>query len=180
MKIIKQRTTISIIIILLLFILLLLRLFYIQIFNNELYIDRAYDLWTRNIVVNSRRGNIYDRNGELIVGNKLAPTISIIPSQIKDKDFAASLIAGALGYEVSDIIYHFNKNVSVEIIKPEALKLTEEQAKEIMKHNIDGVYLSSDVIRYYPYGSYLSHVIGIVGVVRDFGTTFIIKKIKKI
>lgn len=164
MKIIKQRTTISIIIILLLFILLLLRLFYIQIFNNELYIDRAYDLWTRNIVVNSRRGNIYDRNGELIVGNKLAPTISIIPSQIKDKDFAASVIAEALGYEVSDIIYHFNKNVSVEIIKPEALKLTEEQAKEIMKHNIDGVYLSSDVIRYYPYGSYLSHVIGIVGI----------------
>ena len=130
MKIIKQRTTISIIIILLLFILLLLRLFYIQIFNNELYIDRAYDLWTRNIVVNSRRGNIYDRNGELIVGNKLAPTISIIPSQIKDKDFAASVIAEALGYEVSEIIYHFNKNVSVEIIKPEALKLTEEQAKE--------------------------------------------------
>ena len=78
MKIIKQRTTISIIIILLLFILLLLRLFYIQIFNNELYIDRAYDLWTRNIVVNSRRGNIYDRNGELIGGNKLDPTISSI------------------------------------------------------------------------------------------------------
>lgn len=164
MKLINQRITIGIIIILFLFSLLIFRLLYIQVFNNELYIDRAYDLWTRNITVNSRRGNIYDRNGELIVGNTLAPTISIIPSQIKDKDYAAGVIASVLGYEVQDLMYHFDKNVSVEILKPEALKISEEQAKKIMNYNIDGVYLASDVIRYYPYGSYLSHVLGIVSI----------------
>lgn len=150
--------------ILILFIILLVRLFYVQIFNNELYIDRAYDLWTRNIVVSSRRGNIYDRNGKLIVGNTLAPTVTIIPAQVKDKEKAASSIAETLGLEVSDIYYHFEKKVSVEIIKPEARKITEEQAKKIISYNLDGVYIASDVIRYYPYGNYLSHVIGIVGV----------------
>lgn len=164
MKLINQRLVLGVIIIIILFTLLIIRLCYIQIFNNELYIDRAYDLWTRNIVVNSRRGNIYDRNGELIVGNTLAPTISIIPSQIKDREYAAGKIANVLGYEVGDIMYHFNKNVSIETIKPEASKITEDQAKKIMSYNIDGVYIASDVVRYYPYGSYLSHVLGIVGV----------------
>ncbi len=163
MKLINQRIKFGIIIISLLFIVLIGRLFYIQIFNNGLYIERAYDLWTRNIVVNSRRGNIYDRNHKLIVGNTLAPTITIIPSQIKNKEETAGVIAHELGLEIKDIIYHFNKNVSVEILKPEATKITEEKAKKIISYNFDGVYIASDVIRYYPYGSYLSHVLGIVG-----------------
>lgn len=163
MKIINKRIKIGIIVISLLFILLFIRLAYVQIFNNSLYIDRAYDLWTRNIVVNSRRGNIYDRNGKLIVGNTLAPTISIIPSQINDKEYTAGIIAKELGLETADIMYHFEKKVSVEILKPEATKISEEIAKKIISYNLDGVYIASDVIRYYPYGTYLSHVLGIVG-----------------
>ena len=50
-------------------------------------------------------------------------------------------------------MYHFNKNVSVEIIKPEASKISEDKAKKIMSLNLDGVYLASDVVRYYPYGN---------------------------
>ena len=164
MKLIYKRIRLCLIIILVLFIVLIGRLTYVQLFNNELYIDRAYDLWTRNIVVNSRRGNIYDRNKKLIVGNTLAPTITIIPNQIKDKEKAASAIADTLGINSGDIMYHFNKNVSVEIIKPEASKISEVQAKKIMSYNIEGIYVASDVIRYYPYGNLLAHVLGFVGV----------------
>ena len=39
-----------------------------------------------------------------------------------------------------------------------------EQAKRIVDENINGVYISSDVVRYYPYGNLLSHVLGIVGI----------------
>ena len=109
MKLINIRIKMSIIIIFLLFSLLIGRLLYIQIFNNEVYIDRAYDLWTRNIVVNSRRGNIYDRNKKLIVGNTLSPTITIIPNQIKDKQKACGIIADILGINTGDLIYHFEK-----------------------------------------------------------------------
>ena len=171
MKKIHFRIKFCIIMILLMFSLLIGKLLYVQVFNNEIYIDRAYDLWTRNIVVNSRRGNIYDRNGKLIVGNTLAPTVSIIPNQVKNKEETASKIAEILGLEVGDIMYHFEKKVSVETIKPEASKISEVKAKKIISCNLEGVYIASDVIRYYPYGSILSHVLGFVGVVRDFGTT---------
>lgn len=163
MKLLKQRLSITLVIIFILFSCLIIRLIYVQVFNSEAYINRAYNLWTRNIVVNSRRGNIYDRNGKLIVGNKLAPTVSIIPSQIKDKEDAASKIADVLGLNTGDIIYHFNKNVSIEILKPEATKITIEQAKKIYSYNLKGVYISSDVERYYPYENILAHVLGFVG-----------------
>lgn len=164
MKLIKQRISITILIIFILFLSLFIRLLYVQVFNGEAYIERAYNLWTRDIVINSRRGNIYDRNGTLIVGNELAPTISIIPSQITDKEVVASRIADVLGYNTGDIMYHFNKNVSVETIKPEGAKISVSQAKKIYSYNMKGVYIASDVIRYYPYGNLLSHVLGFVGV----------------
>ena len=50
--------------------------------NN--YYERALELWTRSAPVSGRRGNIYDRNGKLIVGNELAPTIIAIPKQVKN------------------------------------------------------------------------------------------------
>ncbi len=163
MKTIRFRMSLGLIMILVLFIALIARLAYIQIFNGSAYVERAYELWTRNIPVSARRGNIYDRNGKLIVGNTLAPTISIIPKQVKDKEYASSQIASVLGLDSHALDHHFKKNVSVEILKPEAKNITLEQAKEIVNLNIDGVYIASDVIRYYPYGNVLSHVLGFVG-----------------
>ena len=140
--------TIVLYIILILFIVLLIRLGWIQIFHGTAYIERAYDLWTREITVNARRGNIYDRNGKLIVGNTLSPTISIIPKQVKDKEYCALKIAQVLNISAKSILYHFNKNVSVETIKPEGKNITLEQAQKIIQLNLDGVYVSSDVVRY--------------------------------
>lgn len=164
MKVVRKRIIIVINTFLVLFTIILCRIAYVQIINGSTFVERAYDLWTRNIPVSGRRGRILDRNGKLIVGNTLAPTISIIPQQIDDKIYAISKIATILEVEADEIAYHFNKNVSVEIIKPEGKNITLEQAKKIVDANINGVYISSDVVRYYPYGNVLSHVIGIVGV----------------
>jgi len=164
MKKINKRIVIMINFVLILFTILIARIAYVQVFNGTTFVERAYDLWTRNIPVTGRRGRILDRNGKLIVGNTLAPTISIIPQQVKDKTHAISRIATILEVDPDSIAYHFNRNVSEEIIKPEGKNITLEQAKRIVDENINGVYISSDVVRYYPYGNYLSHVLGIVGI----------------
>lgn len=146
------------------FVIIIVRVGYVQVVKGTTFVERAYDLWTRNIPVSGRRGNIYDRNGKLIVGNTLAPSLSIIPRQVKDKDKAIKTIANILNVPETKIAKHFKKNVSVELIKPEGKNITLEQAKKIVEANIEGVYISSDVVRYYPYGNYLSHVLGIVGI----------------
>lgn len=164
MDVIRKRTFAILYIILFALILLLLRLGYIQITKGKVYIERAYDLWTRNIPVSSRRGKIYDRNGKLIVGNTIAPTISIIPSQIKDKEYTLNTLSTLLNVNKEEIRHHFEKKVSVEIIKPSGKNIDIEVAKKVIAADLDGVYVSGDVIRYYPYGNTLSHVLGIVGI----------------
>jgi len=163
-KIIRKRIILIINLIFIFFVLVLLRIGYVQVVKGTVFVERAYNLWTRNIPVSGRRGRILDRNGKLIVGNTLAPTISIIPRQVEDKEIAARKVAQILDIPLEKITSHFNKNVSVEIIKPEGKNITLEQARAIVDANLPGVYISSDVVRYYPYGNYLSHVLGIVGI----------------
>lgn len=164
MNVIKKRIMIVYNFIIVIFIVVLGRIGYVQIVDGTVYIERAYDLWTRNIPVSSSRGNIYDRNGKLIVGSTISPTISIIPSQIENKEETIQKIADILKLKKSDIAYHFDKKVSVEIIKPEARNITLEEAKKIINADLKGVYVASDTVRYYPYGNVLSHVLGITGI----------------
>ncbi|MBO5070922.1 MAG: peptidoglycan glycosyltransferase [Roseburia sp.] len=60
-----------------LFGLLLWRVFYLQVVNGEEYQDNYTLKIVKERTLNSTRGNIYDRNGELIAYNELAYSITI-------------------------------------------------------------------------------------------------------
>lgn len=161
---IKKRTLAVYIIVIIAFMSLVFRLAYVKIIKSDEYYAKALDLWTRSAPIVGIRGNIYDRNGALIVGSKLTPTIIAIPKQVKDVSDASSKIANIVGCTAEEIAKHLNKSVSVEILKPEAQKITVDQAVEIAKLDIDGIYIVGDSSRYYPYPTCLAQVIGIVGI----------------
>lgn len=143
---------------------IIVRLAYVKIsLNNEYYI-KALELWTRNAPVEGARGNIYDRNGKLLAGSVLTPTLICIPGQVNNREAAATDISLILECEKEDILKHFKKNVSVEIIKPDGRKISVDQAAKISKLKYKGIYIVADTTRYYPYGDLLAHVIGIVGI----------------
>lgn len=56
------------------------------------------------------------------------------------------------------------KKTSIERINPEGRKISHEKAKEVRDLNLKGVYIAEDSIRHYPFGSYLSHVLGFAGI----------------
>lgn len=161
---IKKRILFTYFVILFAFGILFIRLTYVKVIKSDEYYEKALDLWTRNAPIEGRRGNIYDRNGNLIVGSKLTPTLVAIPKQIEDKEYVSKQIASIVGCTKEAIKRHLSKSVSVEILKPEAQKITVEQAMEIAKLNIQGIYIVGDSSRYYPYPEVLSQVIGIVGI----------------
>ena len=124
----------------------------------------AYDQWTRDVPIEGKRGDIYDRNGKLIVGNSLSPSIAVIKRQIKDKEYVVKQLSSILDCDERLILKHIEKNVSVELIKPEGRRISKEQAEKIVNLNMDGVYVVGDTKRYYPYGDSLSHVLGFTGI----------------
>ena len=121
-------------------ILLVIRLAFVQFVSSKEIIDKAYDLWSRNIPVEGQRGIIYDRNGKPIVNNKLAPSVAVIPRQIKDKEEVAKFLSEVLEVDYEEALRHITKNVSVELIKPEGRKLILEQAKRLSIKTIKGIY----------------------------------------
>ncbi len=139
------------------------RLAYVKVIKGQNYYDLALSLWTRNAPVAGVRGNIYDRNGNLIVGSSLAPTLVTIPKQVTNKEETALKISKILNVSSETILKHLNKKVSVEIIKPSGKNITTNQAVQIIKENLSGIYVVSDSIRSYPYGSIMAPIIGIVG-----------------
>ena len=143
---------------------LIVRLFYIVVFMSEKVNELAYHQWTREIPIEGKRGNIYDRNGKLIVGNMLSPSVAVIKRQVTDKEMVAEKLSNILKTDKDIIMNHLNKNVSVELIKPEGRRITTAQAKEIIDLNMGGVYVVGDTKRYYPYGNSLAHVLGFTGI----------------
>ena len=164
MYILRKRILFIYLLMLLSSIVILLRLTYLKAYTKDDYYERALELWTRSAPVEGRRGNIYDRNGKLIVGSELAPSIIVIPKQIKNVDYAANKLSEILECDKTQIKKHLTKRVSVEEIKPEGKKIDINKALEIAKEGLEGVYIVSDTKRSYPYGHYLSQVIGICGV----------------
>lgn len=155
---------ISFVLVIIAFFFIVVRLSYVKVIKAEEYYYKALDLWTRSAPISGVRGNIYDRNGKLIVGSSLTPTIISIPKQVKDKEKTSKLISNIIGCSKESILKHLKKSVSVEILKPEAQKISIEQAVEIAKLDLDGIYIVGDTSRYYPYPYLLSQVIGIVGI----------------
>ena len=117
----------------------IIKLSTVQILDRDYIYKNAINLWKREIPVTAKRGNIYDRNNQLIVGNTLTPSLACIPKQVINKEEVAVFLSEVLNCKYEDIYKHLNKKVSVELIKPEGRKITLQQAEKIIKKNYQGI-----------------------------------------
>lgn len=136
------------------------RLGYIMIYRADYYGDRATALHERERSIKAKRGNIYDRNGVLIAGNKSVSTVSVIHSQITDPDRVVEVLAKELGCEQTEIRKRVEKISSIERVKANVDKETSDR---IRSYELDGVMVDEDYKRYYTYNSLASKVIGFTG-----------------
>ncbi|TYR77886.1 stage V sporulation protein D [Rossellomorea vietnamensis] len=139
------------------------RLGYVQFFMGDKLTGLAKDSWSRNIPFEPERGKILDKNGVELATNQSAPTVFVVPRQITDPAKTAEKLAAALNLPLEEIYKYVTKSASMVRIN-EARKISYEKAKEIRDLNLKGVYIAEDSKRYYPFGSYLSHVLGFAGV----------------
>ncbi|WP_310605514.1 penicillin-binding transpeptidase domain-containing protein [Anaerosporobacter sp.] len=140
--------------------LLVIRLTYIMIYQADYYGVRAKQLHERERPIKAERGIIYDRNGIEIASNKPVCTISVIHSQIKDKETVIKLLSETLGMSEDKIRKRVEKVSSIERIKANVDK---ETADKIRNYDLDGVMVDEDYKRFYPYSSLASKVIGFTG-----------------
>jgi stage V sporulation protein D len=145
------------------FFIILLRLGYVQFVMGEELTERAMESWNREIPFEPKRGEILDRNGVVLATNKSAPTVQIIPRQVENPAETARKLAPLLGISEDRVYRYITKKVSIVTI-PEGRKLDVDTANQIRDLNLKGVYIAEDFKRHYPFGTFLSHVLGFTGI----------------
>ncbi|WP_250277423.1 peptidoglycan D,D-transpeptidase FtsI family protein [[Clostridium] colinum] len=139
---------------------LIFRVFFIQFIKDEEYQKMAYEQQTRDRLISPKRGEIVDRNNNVIATNESVYSISVINSQIKEPEKVATLLSEKLELKYEDVLKKVNKKVALERIKT---KVDKETADAIRNLNLDGVMIDEDIKRIYPNENMASQVIGFVG-----------------
>ena len=136
------------------------RLINIMVFKSDYYQKKADDLHERERNIKAARGEILDRNGVVLAANKTVCTVSVIHSQITDKEKVIEVLTECLGIDRAEIVKKVEKVSSREKIKSNVDK---EIGDKIRQYNLDGVKVDEDYKRFYPYGSLASKVMGFTG-----------------
>lgn len=160
---VRKRLALVLLIGILVFFIIDARLGYVQFMLGDFLTGKARDSWSRNVPFEPQRGEIMDRNGVALATNISAPTVYVVPRQIEDPAATAEKLAAALDMPKEKAYQRITKKSMIEKI-PEGRKISHEKAKEIRALNLKGIYIGEDSKRHYPYGSYLSHVLGFAGI----------------
>ncbi|MFD1038081.1 stage V sporulation protein D [Virgibacillus byunsanensis] len=140
------------------------RLGYVQFIIGDKLSGMANESWSRDIEFEPERGNILDENGEVLAGNVTAPTIMIAPRQVENPQETAERLAEILNIPVDEAYKAVTQDERIIRINPEGRKITDKQEQALRTLNLKGIYLAKDSKRHYPYGNYLSHVLGFAGI----------------
>ena len=139
---------------------LIARLVYLMIFDAGYYQKKAEALHEREREIKAARGEIVDRNGNVLATNKTVCTISVIHSQIEDPQAVIQTLARELEMEEASVRRRVEKVSSMEKVKTNVDK---ETGDLIRGYNLAGVKVDEDFKRYYVYDELASKVLGFTG-----------------
>ena len=142
----------------------IIKVFYIEVFSYDKLKSLSDDLYSRKLPIAADRGEILDRNGNVLATNITTTSLVLVPRQIIDKEKVAKDLAEILNVSYEEMYKHVSKKESIERVHPEGRRLSYDIAEKIENLGYDGVYLVKESKRYYPYETMLAHSLGYVGI----------------
>ena len=124
------------------------------------YTELARQLHERERSIKAPRGRILDRNGVVLADNKTVCTISVIHSQIKEKEKVIRMLVKELALSEEFVRKRVEKVSAIERIRSNVDK---ELGDRIRAYGLEGVKVDEDFKRFYPYGELGSKVLGFTG-----------------
>jgi len=123
--------------------------------------------------IEPRRGNILDRNGEILACSLPSPSVVIrpvaeeTPATTKNKVRVLQKELGLSESKVAQILGRLAAGATFTYVKN---KITEEAAAKVMALKLAGVELEPGTRRYYPMGSLAAHVLGGISLTGESST----------
>lgn len=145
------------------FVFLCLTLFYFQINQEKQYKQLSNANCIRLIPQEGSRGRILDRNGKILVDNRLSYNVLFLPQQTKDREKIFLKLSAILDIPLQDIKSRFKEtdtSFSTPVTLVENIDKKEAIVIEELKSDLAGVMIQAVPKRFYPYGSLGAHILG--------------------
>ena len=166
---------------------LLIRLVHITVIQHDKWNSYAEDMTMRVVYETGPRGDITDRNGNIIASSK--PVYSVVisrPEVSREKAMdSASKVMKLLknqGEDISVTMEEVSRNLldkSYMSYMPVVVaeEVSAASAKKVQDMGLPGIRVSVNYVREYPYGDTASHIIGYLGrISEDEKTEYVEKK----
>ena len=161
------RAWVAALVVLLAFALLGWRLWVLQVQEHPGLLQRADSNRTAVVPIPPRRGEIVDRNGEVLARNYLSYTLDVVPAQVDSMDDLLSELEQVVTLSERQI-RQFDRRLResgpfTEVLLRNDLSDTEAAYFAAQAFRFPGVELKARWVRQYPQGQSAAHVVGYVG-----------------
>ena len=153
---IQKRFVATLLIVAILFVALLVRVFYLQIIDGRNLQVLAAEEWLRDLPLSSKRGEILDSSGVSLATTITTYDVYVRARNVTEPAKLARALSDSLNIDYEKAYTKVtNTSLSEILIK---MQVDEDVALSLTQY--DGVYLSQNVARVYPYSSLLTQVLG--------------------
>ena len=154
---------------------LVVRLWFLQVVQGDRYRAMAEGNRIREVALEASRGKILDRNGQMLVGNRWALSIYVLPTEfekLEDKEGEAARLAEMLGMSAEEVL----EKVQGEEVQPHKPVLIKKDVDPrvyfyIAERQVDFPWVLAEKmpVREYPEGgeSLAAHVLGYLGEISE-------------
>jgi penicillin-binding protein 2 len=163
---VKQRLNWLSIFVVICFVILIISLWYLQMIKGEEFKERAIENCIRSLVEDAPRGRIYDRQEKLLVTNRPAVVVSIIPAEVDDLEELSERLSRIIGIspeKISQTVKNYRENPFKPVKILDDCNTNKIVEIEERKNELKGVVLEVKPRRDYLYHDFAAHSLGYVG-----------------
>ncbi len=153
------------------FVVLLLRLWFLQLIRGETYRNLSENNRIRLEDIASTRGIIYDRHGRILVDNRPAFKLAVVPEDIRDFQKTLYQLSSTLEVDETQFMEKVRHAPKGAPFRPILLArdMTRDQvaAVETQRFHLPGVMVQIEPRRSYERPSFAAHLIGYLGEIEE-------------
>jgi len=158
-----------------LFFILLIRMITIQATGEaegQALAAKAAAKYQREQIINASRGKILDQHGDIIAEDTLSYRLIAVlspkatadaknPKHVNDIEKTASVLAEYISLSKEEIVKRLSKEDVYQVeFGSEGRDISHEIMTKISEHKLPGIQFAKDLKRFYPGGTFASHLIG--------------------
>jgi cell division protein FtsI/penicillin-binding protein 2 len=135
----------------------------LQVMQHDFLLEQAELRQRRQLVDRAKRGEIVDRNGQILAYSVDADTVIAVPTEIKDAEAATASLCAAFGdctpAERKELLEKLSSKRAFAYVRRQ---IAPDAAARVAKLKLAGIGLRSETKRFYPKKELASHVLGFV------------------